>query len=98
MISHLVRRLLWSVVVLVLVAAIISPNAGARLAFLASCAKPDHAVCIPMDRPSPALKHKAIFVAPTFSHLPWYADHPSDASIRQETYFLKVVVPFESGP
>ncbi|MCE9533819.1 MAG: hypothetical protein K8T89_22235 [Planctomycetes bacterium] len=39
-------------------------------------------------------KHKAIFVAPTFSHLPWYADHPTDATIRQETYFLKVVVPF----
>jgi S-formylglutathione hydrolase FrmB len=39
-------------------------------------------------------KHRAIFVAPTFSHLPWYADHPSDPAIRQETYFLEVVVPF----
>src|SRR5262249_30765195 len=39
-------------------------------------------------------KLKAIFVAPTFSHLPWYADHPTDASIRQESYFLKVVIPF----
>jgi S-formylglutathione hydrolase FrmB len=36
----------------------------------------------------------AIFVAPTFSHLPWYADHPTNSEIRQETYFLKVVVPF----
>jgi esterase/lipase superfamily enzyme len=36
----------------------------------------------------------AIFVAPTFSDLPWYADHPSNPEIRQETYFLKVVVPF----
>ncbi len=36
----------------------------------------------------------AIFVAPTFSHLPWYADHPTDPEIRQETYFLEVVVPF----
>jgi hypothetical protein len=35
----------------------------------------------------------AIFVAPTFSHLPWYADHPTDPEIRQEAYFLKVVVP-----
>jgi hypothetical protein len=35
----------------------------------------------------------AIFVAPTFSHLPWYADHPTDPEIRQETHFLKVVVP-----
>jgi LmbE family N-acetylglucosaminyl deacetylase len=37
---------------------------------------------------------RAIFVAPTFSHLPWYADHPTDPQIRQESYFLKVVVPF----
>ena len=35
-----------------------------------------------------------MFVAPTFSHLPWYADHPTKPEIRQETYFLKVVVPF----
>ncbi|TXT30700.1 MAG: hypothetical protein FD138_2263 [Planctomycetota bacterium] len=40
-----------------------------------------------------ANKHRLICVAPTFSHLPWYADHPTDKSIRQETYFLKVVVP-----
>jgi enterochelin esterase-like enzyme len=38
-------------------------------------------------------KLKAVFVAPTFSHLPWYADHPTKADVRQETYFLKVVVP-----
>ena len=37
---------------------------------------------------------KAVFVAPTFSHLPWYADHPTKTDVRQETYFLKVVVPF----
>jgi enterochelin esterase-like enzyme len=37
---------------------------------------------------------QAIFVAPTFSHLPWYADHPTKADIRQESYFLKVVIPF----
>jgi len=36
----------------------------------------------------------AVFVAPTFSHLPWYADHPTRTDIRQETYILKVVVPF----
>lgn len=35
-----------------------------------------------------------ICVQPTFSHLPWYADHPTDAKIRQETYFVNVVVPF----
>lgn len=38
-------------------------------------------------------KHRAIFVAPTFAHLPWYADHPTDPLIRQETHFLRVVVP-----
>ncbi|MBM3982992.1 MAG: hypothetical protein FJ304_22510 [Planctomycetes bacterium] len=36
----------------------------------------------------------AVFVAPTFAQLPWYADHPTKADVRQETYFLKVVVPF----
>jgi hypothetical protein len=35
-----------------------------------------------------------VFVALTFSHLPWYADHPTNPEIRQEMYFLKVVVPF----
>ena len=39
-------------------------------------------------------KHELICVFPTFSHLPWYADHPSDPAIRQERYFLEVVVPF----
>src|SRR5579862_1347017 len=39
-------------------------------------------------------RYKAVFVAPTFSHLPWYADHPKSDVIRQESYFLKVVVPF----
>jgi len=38
-------------------------------------------------------RHDLICVAPTFSHLPWYADHPTDAEIRQETYFIKTVVP-----
>jgi len=38
-------------------------------------------------------KHAAIFVAPTFSDVPWYADHPTNLGIRQESYFLKVVVP-----
>jgi LmbE family N-acetylglucosaminyl deacetylase len=39
-------------------------------------------------------KYRALFVAPTFSHLPWYADHPTDPEVRQESYFLKVVIPF----
>ncbi len=39
-------------------------------------------------------KHSIICVAPTFSDLPWYADHPSDSRIQQEAYFLNVVIPF----
>src|SRR5262249_39378231 len=39
-------------------------------------------------------KPGVVFVAPTFSHLPWYADHPTNPEVRQETYFLTVVVPF----
>jgi LmbE family N-acetylglucosaminyl deacetylase len=35
-----------------------------------------------------------IFVAPTFSQLPWYADHPTRVEMRQESYFLNVVIPF----
>lgn len=38
--------------------------------------------------------HNAIFVAPTFSDIPWYADNATDRSIWQETYFRDVVVPF----
>jgi enterochelin esterase-like enzyme len=39
-------------------------------------------------------RYGAIFVAPTFSHPPWYADHPTHSIIRQETYLLDVVLPF----
>jgi hypothetical protein len=39
-------------------------------------------------------RYPVIFVSPTFSQLPWYADHPTDPAIRQESYFLKVVIPF----
>lgn len=39
-------------------------------------------------------KRGVIFVAPTFSQLPWYADHPTKPELRQETYFLKVVVAY----
>lgn len=40
-----------------------------------------------------ANKRGAIFVYPTFAKLPWYADHPTDPRLRQETYFLKTVIP-----
>ena len=38
-------------------------------------------------------KHGLVCVFPTFSHLPWYADHPHDPTIRQESYFIEVVIP-----
>jgi len=38
-------------------------------------------------------KHRLICAFPTFSALPWYADHPTDAGIRQESYFIKDVLP-----
>lgn len=31
---------------------------------------------------------------PTFSALPWYADHPTNPKIRQESHFIKTVIPF----
>lgn len=40
-----------------------------------------------------ANRHNLIVVAPTFSALPWYTDHPSDRRLRQESYFLRDVVP-----
>ncbi len=38
-------------------------------------------------------RHQVIFVAPTFSDLPWYANHPTDSQLQQETYFLEDVLP-----
>lgn len=40
-----------------------------------------------------ANKLGVICVYPTFSQLPWFVDHPTDKAIRQESYFVKVVVP-----
>jgi hypothetical protein len=39
-------------------------------------------------------RYGLICVKPTFSHPPWYADHPTDRAIQQETYFLREIVPF----
>ncbi|MFM8272002.1 MAG: alpha/beta hydrolase-fold protein [Gemmata sp.] len=39
-------------------------------------------------------KLNAVFVAPTFAQLPWYADHPTRKDVGQESYFVRVVVPF----
>lgn len=42
-------------------------------------------------------RHGVICVFPTFSALPWYADHPVNSSLQQESYFLKDVVSFIDG-
>jgi hypothetical protein len=34
-----------------------------------------------------------IVVAPSFAQLPWYCDHPTDEGMRQESHFLKAVLP-----
>ena len=39
-------------------------------------------------------KYDLICVLPTFAQWPWYADHPTDPKVRQESYFLKVVLPW----
>jgi hypothetical protein len=39
------------------------------------------------------LRWPTIFVAPSFADLPWYADHPTEAHLRQESHLLKVVLP-----
>lgn len=38
-------------------------------------------------------RHRVAVAFPTFAQLPWYADHPSDAAIRQESYLLEDVIP-----
>ncbi|MEZ5361121.1 MAG: alpha/beta hydrolase-fold protein [Bryobacterales bacterium] len=40
-----------------------------------------------------ANKFGVIVALPTFSDLPWFADHPTDPHLRQEAYFLEDVVP-----
>lgn len=35
----------------------------------------------------------AIYVVPTFGQLPWYGDHPTQPTTRQESHFIKAVVP-----
>ncbi len=40
-----------------------------------------------------ANKHGFVVVLPTFSALPWYADHPSERTLRQEAYLLQDVLP-----
>lgn len=39
-------------------------------------------------------RHRLICVMPTFSDLPWYADHPTQRNLRQESHLLNGVVPW----
>ena len=38
--------------------------------------------------------HRLVCVMPTFSALPWYADHPADLEIQQEKYLVSGVLPW----
>lgn len=38
-------------------------------------------------------RYNLIAIAPTFSQIPWYADHPTDPGIRQESRMVKAVAP-----
>lgn len=40
-----------------------------------------------------ANQYGLICVEPTFVQLPWYADHPTDPAVRQESHFVRAVVP-----
>jgi hypothetical protein len=35
-----------------------------------------------------------ICVAPAFAATPWFADHPTDPALRQESHFIKAVIPW----
>lgn len=38
--------------------------------------------------------YQVICVAPAFSATPWFADHPSDPALQQESHFIKTVIPW----
>jgi enterochelin esterase-like enzyme len=38
-------------------------------------------------------QRRVIFIAPTFTHLPWYADHSRDQGVRQESHLVNAVLP-----
>jgi S-formylglutathione hydrolase FrmB len=38
-------------------------------------------------------RHSLICVMPSFTGMPWYADHPTDPRSQQERYFIEDVVP-----
>jgi S-formylglutathione hydrolase FrmB len=38
--------------------------------------------------------HDTVFVAPSFSAMPWYADHATNIRLRQESHLIRTVIPF----
>lgn len=42
-------------------------------------------------------RYNVNIAAPSFSHLPWYADHPTNPKIAQESYLLQDILPRLSG-
>lgn len=47
-----------------------------------------------IERSGLSEQHAVIFAAPTFWHLPWYADHPTDRTLAQERYLVEDILPF----
>jgi len=43
-------------------------------------------------------RYNVTLAAPSFSHLPWFADHPSNPKIAQESYVLQDILPRLPGP
>ena len=38
-------------------------------------------------------RHQILAICPSFSDWPWYADHPTDRGLRQESHFLQGILP-----
>ena len=47
-------------------------------------------------RVSLADRYNAIVVCPTFTQVPWYANHPTDPAIQQESYLLQAIPAIEA--
>jgi len=42
-------------------------------------------------------RYNVTIAAPSFSHLPWFADHPNNPKIAQESYLIQDILPRLSG-
>jgi hypothetical protein len=42
-------------------------------------------------------RYNVTIAAPSFSHLPWFADHPTNPKIAQESYLLQDILPRLTG-